>query len=172
MVNVDRNNNNAKCSRVVPVVVNGNVEEQTEAKCSISIYVDANETKLQQQPTAAANTKPDEPKEPIAQVETEKTLKSKFFYVTDHSKDIYEYLFDFEKTITVSSDFMDDKIINTRTRSKLVNQIIKAHEKFNFIPEVLYKCIQILDMYLEVTFIFRIRLCYDLYIKIEAIHIF
>jgi hypothetical protein len=77
-----------------------------------------------------------------------------FIYVEDYRQDIYEYLRSLEIGYRMSPSFLgENRLVTGKIRAHLINWLVRTHHKFNLILEVLYKSVQIIDLYLEVTFV-------------------
>lgn len=68
--------------------------------------------------------------------------------VSEYVKDIYGYLTSVEKQFRISPNFLENKIVNSKMRSVLIDWLIQVHLKFHLLQETLYLCVQIIDAYL------------------------
>jgi cyclin B len=66
----------------------------------------------------------------------------------EYVKDIYGYLSTIEKQYRIESNFLENKIVNPKMRSVLIDWLIQVHLKFHLLQETLYLCVQIIDAYL------------------------
>lgn len=78
------------------------------------------------------------------------TSRDAIFLVCDVAKDIYEYLYDLEKTQSVSENFLKDQSIMTpKVRQRLINWCISINQQLKLLPETLYITVSIIDRFFE-----------------------
>lgn len=76
--------------------------------------------------------------------------EQKYMLVEDYAEEIFGY-FDFlEEKLQVTNDFMANKEVTWKHRARIVNSLIEFHHKNDFVIEVIFKCVQLIDAYLQV----------------------
>ena len=79
--------------------------------------------------------------------------------VTEYVQDMYHHFRIKEKTTSVRRFYMEDqKYINERMRSILVDWLVQLHLKFKLVPETLYLAVNLIDRYLERSQVTRPKL--------------
>jgi len=79
--------------------------------------------------------------------------------LTEFVNDIYEHLFEKEKTDRLSPNFLTNQTeITDRMRSILVDWLIEVHRMFKLMPETLFLAINIIDRFLTLRVISRDKL--------------
>eukprot|EP01124_Arcella_intermedia_P024138 TRINITY_DN39_c0_g1_i3.p1 TRINITY_DN39_c0_g1~~TRINITY_DN39_c0_g1_i3.p1 ORF type:complete len:396 (-),score=52.64 TRINITY_DN39_c0_g1_i3:112-1212(-) len=79
--------------------------------------------------------------------------------LTEFVNDIYEHLFEKEKTDRLSPTFLANQTeITDRMRSILVDWLIEVHRMFKLMPETLFLAINIIDRFLSLRVISRDKL--------------
>eukprot|EP00578_Thalassiosira_sp_NH16_P029983 CAMPEP_0181080934 /NCGR_PEP_ID=MMETSP1071-20121207/2835_1 /TAXON_ID=35127 /ORGANISM="Thalassiosira sp., Strain NH16" /LENGTH=377 /DNA_ID=CAMNT_0023162451 /DNA_START=209 /DNA_END=1342 /DNA_ORIENTATION=+ len=78
---------------------------------------------------------------------------------TSYVQDMYEHFRSKEQSTSVRPVYMEDqKFINERMRSILVDWLVEVHLKFKLVPETLYLTVNIIDRYLAKTEVSRPKL--------------
>ena len=79
--------------------------------------------------------------------------------VTSYVQDMYEHFRSKESSTSVRPVYMEDqRYINERMRSILVDWLVEVHLKFKLVPETLYLTINIIDRYLAKATVTRPKL--------------
>ncbi|CAB4015580.1 cyclin B [Paramuricea clavata] len=66
----------------------------------------------------------------------------------EYANEIYRYLMKYEKDFCICDYLKDQKEINERMRSILVDWLVQVHEKFRLLQETLYMTVAFVDRYL------------------------
>ena len=78
---------------------------------------------------------------------------------TSYVQDMYEHFRSKEVSTSVRPVYMEDqRYINERMRSILVDWLVEVHLKFKLVPETLYLTVNIIDRYLAKTEVSRPKL--------------
>lgn len=107
--------------------------------------------------SAEAQSSPAPPRVPTPKCDREKANDDLYF--VPYVEDIYAYLRNRETLFRPTCDYMDDqKDINARMRSILINWLIEVHEKFRLRSPTLYLTVSIVDRFLSKVQVSRSKL--------------
>jgi hypothetical protein len=79
--------------------------------------------------------------------------------MAEYVEDIYQYLFDIEKPLMPSMDYMDRQpYLSWKHRGILVDWMVQVHYRFKMVPETLFMAVNFLDRYLGLQEVGRDKL--------------
>ncbi|XP_028411190.1 G2/mitotic-specific cyclin-B-like [Dendronephthya gigantea] len=76
----------------------------------------------------------------------------------EYANEIYRYLLEYERNFIIHDYMNDQKEINARMRSILVDWLVQVHEKFRLLQETLYLTVSFVDRYLARETVLRSEL--------------
>uniref|UniRef100_A0A6G1SD99 G2/mitotic-specific cyclin-B n=1 Tax=Aceria tosichella TaxID=561515 RepID=A0A6G1SD99_9ACAR len=72
------------------------------------------------------------------------------FMVCDVAKDIYDYMFELERSLAIKEDYLkNQKIFTSKVRHRLISWCVEINSTLKLLPETMYTTISILDRYFQ-----------------------
>jgi hypothetical protein len=78
--------------------------------------------------------------------------ENKMVFMADYADEIFSYFGQLEAQLTIDDDFMKEKRSWAYSRARLIDYILVVHHKSRFINEILYRCVQLIDFFIQVNY--------------------
>ena len=78
--------------------------------------------------------------------------EKKYMQVADYAEEIFDYFEHLEEIMRVPDDFILSKQITWKQRAKIVDSLVEFSHRHKFAIDVIFRCVQLLDAYLQVLF--------------------
>lgn len=78
--------------------------------------------------------------------------ENKMVFMADYADEIFGYFGQLEARLTIDDDFMKEKRSWAYSRARLIDYILVVHHKSRFINEILYRCVQLIDFFIQVNY--------------------